>query len=309
MKTIVVTGATGFIGGAICIELKEKGYRVIGVDRVKRPHLLKYLDEFLNNDFLYSLRENEEEWNEAEHIVHCAGTSLVGPSVSNPIVYYGNNVAKTISLLDWCVKNNKHFLFSSSASVYRTKSTPLRETDDLNPLSPYAKSKLMIENVVDDYSNAYRLKYTIFRYFNACGAIGSLHGQDPGAEHIFPKLFEMDVFKLNGINFNTRDGTCIRDYIHIKDIASAHVSAIEKKRYGIYNLGSNFGYSNLEIINTVNKPWVDVGRRFGDSDCLIADNTLAKSMLDWAPLFTLSDIVNNLKEWYSSENYKRMLNV
>jgi UDP-glucose 4-epimerase len=306
-KVVGVTGACGFIGGSICIELKKRGYTVIGIDQVKRKHLMPYIDTFFHTDFDGIPSFCGPFWLECDTIIHCAGTSLVGPSIKTPMLYYNNNVAKTIRLLDWSVENNKHFMFSSSASVYKTQKRLITEEDPLEPLSPYAKSKRMVEQVAGDFSETYGLKTTIFRYFNACGAIDSVHGQPPGESHIFPRLFECnDTFKLNGMDFETKDGTCIRDYIHIEDIAQAHVKAMEQKCYGIYNLGSGIGYSNLEIIKAVTKPFKDVGRRLGDTDCLVADNTLAKMMLGWSPTTTLPNIVESLKRWYNSENYKRL---
>lgn len=306
-KVIGVTGASGFIGGAICIELKKRGYKVVGLDLVKRKHLMPYMDVFFHTDFDGIPSFHGPVWLECDAIIHCAGTSLVGPSIREPANYYNNNVAKTIRLLEWCVTNDKHFLFSSSASVYKTQKRLITEEDPIDPLSPYAKSKRMVETIVGDFSEAYGLKATIFRYFNACGALNELHGQPPGATHIFPRLFECEgEFELNGLDFETRDGSCMRDYIHIDDIAQAHVKAIEQKCYGIYNLGSSLGYTNLEIIKAVGKPYKDVGRRLGDTDCLVADNTLAKAMLGWSPTTTLPDIVKSLQRWYNSDNYKRL---
>ena len=311
-KVIGITGASGFIGGALAIEFKKRGYHVVGIDLVRRKHLMKYFDDFFEQDFENIPNFKSPAWDNCSAIIHCAGTSLVGPSINNPINYYNNNVAKTIKLLDWCVLNKKHFLFSSSASVYKTKNKPLTEDDAKQPLSPYAKSKWMVEQVVGDFSEAHNLPATIFRYFNACGAVGSNHGQQPRASHIFPRLMEATrEFDLYGNDFKTPDGTCIRDYIHITDIADAHVKAVEKCAYGVYNLGSNNGYSNKQIIDAVNKNLIvtNLGRRLGDTDCLIADNTYAKSMLGWVPLSTLSDIVKDLNEWYGSDNYKRLKNV
>lgn len=302
-KVIGVTGACGYIGGAICYELKKSGYKVVGLDRVKRPYLLPYMDTFYHCDFDGIQHMQGSAWLDCDAIIHCAGTSLVGPSVTDPAEYYNNNVAKTISLMDWCVTNKKHFLFSSSASVYKTQNRPITEEDPLQPLSPYARTKAMIEQIASDFCDAYDFKATIFRYFNACGAIGDVHGNLPNDTHIFPRLFENDVFEINGNDFETRDGTCIRDYIHITDIAQAHIKAIENSAFGVYNLGSNNGYTNLEIANAVKKPYTFVERREGDADCLVADNTMAKAVIGWSPLTTLPMIIKDLKEWYGSKTY------
>ena len=166
-RIVGVTGACGFIGGTICIELKKRGYTVVGLDLVKHKHLMPFIDMFFHTDFDAIPSFHGPAWLECETIIHCAGTSLVGPSISKPMMYYNNNVAKTIRLLDWCATNNKHFMFSSSASVYKTQKRLITEEDLLEPLSPYAKSKRMVEIIAGDFSEAYDLKATIFRYFNA----------------------------------------------------------------------------------------------------------------------------------------------
>ena len=308
-KRIGVTGATGFIGGAVCIELKRRGYTVLALDKVKRPYLEKYFDRFRHCDFNHIVMNDMKDWLELDAIVHCAGTSLVGPSMETPLDYYNNNVAKTIALIGWLHHNQSQaqLMFSSSASVYKTSFLALKETDQLNPLSPYAKSKQMIETVLSDMASAYGFKSTIFRYFNACGALNEIHGQAPEATHIFPRLFESEMFVMNGEDFSTHDGSCVRDYIHVQDIADAHIKAIEKKATGIFNLGSNSGFSNLEIIKAVGtKVYQVTARRPGDSDSLIADNTLAKTILGWVPTYTLDDIVSSLRVWYNSDNYKEL---
>jgi len=310
-KRIGVTGATGFIGGAICIELKRHGYTVIALDKVKRPYLEKYFDQFHHCDFNHIVMNDMSDWLELDAIIHCAGTSLVGPSIKEPLEYYLNNVAKTLSLIGWLHNHQQptQLMFSSSASVYRTSSLALKETDPLNPLSPYAKSKHMIETVLQDMASAYGFKSTVFRYFNACGAMNELHGQAPEATHIFPRLFESEMFVMNGEDFSTPDGTCIRDYIHVQDIADAHIKAIEKRATGIINLGSNSGFSNLDIVKAVGiNTWRVDARRHGDCDSLIADNGLAKLLLGWTPTYDLQDIVNSLRVWYDSDNYKELKN-
>jgi UDP-glucose 4-epimerase len=139
--------------------------------------------------------------------------------------------------------------------------------------------------------------------------MNELHGQAPEATHIFPRLFESEMFVMNGEDFSTPDGTCIRDYIHVQDIADAHIKAIEKRATGIINLGSNSGFSNLDIVKAVGiNTWRVDARRHGDCDSLIADNGLAKSLLGWTPTYDLQGIVNSLRVWYDSDNYKELKN-
>lgn len=321
-KTVIVTGAAGYIGGSICIELKRLGYRVVGVDRRHRKHLDIYYDKFIQDDFVSpsSLMEIE---NNPVAVIHCAGTSLVGPSVLNPTEYYENNVVKTFKYLDyirrWSPKTK--FIFSSSASVY---GSPINgtclETDQPNPISPYGQSKLMTEMMLESFSKAYGLEYVSFRYFNACGAVeGGAHGQEPEATHIFARLFESAYgnkpFTLYGSLYDTPDGTCIRDYVHVTDIANAHIIAIENSIKGIYNIGSIKGYSNLEIFNAVetylineevirNEIVMMVDKpREGDPAVLIADSSKLQKDTNWKPKKTIDNIIEDLCDWYHSVNY------
>lgn len=317
-KKVFVTGATGYIGGAICIELKKKGYYVVGLDLVHRPHLDEYFDEFIGTDFASShatLRLLEVD---PDVVIHCAGTSLVGPSINNPEEYYNNNVVKTLLFLNTIVnlqrnKPNSLFMFSSSASVYDTNKT-LTEEALKNPISPYAKSKYMVEQILESYEKAYGLKSCVFRYFNACGAVDVLHGQQPEATHIFARIFESmqnkQPFVLNGSDFKTKDGSCIRDYIHVQDIANAHAAAIENNLSGVYNIGMGFGYSNMDCIKVVSDFYnvalsVETGpRREGDTDSLVADVSAIKHMIGWQAERDIKDIVVSLDRWYNSETFR-----
>lgn len=308
MAKILVTGATGFIGGALCIELKQQGHSIVGVDLVRRDHLLPYIDEFHNDDIFNRLDLVEN----VDLVIHCASSIMVGESVKQPADYYFNNLIKTVLLLNKIVSTSKvPFYFSSTASVYKASNEPLVEDSAIMPVSPYSFSKYSIERICEDYRVAYGLNYCIFRYFNACGSIESIHGQPPGAEHIFPKLFEEETFKLNGEDFNTKDGTCIRDYIHVRDIVDAHIKAMFEGAEGIFNLGTGAGFSNKQIMDYVfskigNKP-VEVGpRRPGDVDSLVADATLAKKLLRWSPVNTLDTIVDDLIKWYDSDTFKSL---
>lgn len=307
-KTVIVTGASGFIGGAICIELKKRGHTVIGVDLVHRKHLDPYMDYFFRQDFEDIPKMHSPIFSDADALIHCAGSSEVSFSYDDPSYYYKNNVAKTINLLHWVADNpGMHFMFSSSCSIYKWKSTPLIEEDTKSPLSPYAKTKWMVEQIIEDFNQAYKLKSTVFRYFNACGAIGNIHGQPMGKSHIFPQIYERGnhPFKVYGLSYKTPDRSCIRDYLHISDIAEAHIKAMENSVTGTYNIGSGVGFSVLEILKAAKvEKYIIAEKRPGDADSLVADNSFAKQMLGWTPLLTLNNIIQDLDLWYQSPNLR-----
>lgn len=324
---VIVTGAAGYIGGATCIALHEKGYRIIGIDVRKLPtHLKPYVDVFINECFTHPF---SLEWLEKKYVaavIHCAGTSLVGPSVTNPSEYFDNNVAKTLKYLDYLRRwaPQVKFIFSSSASVYGEPiGMILTEGSETKPISAYGESKLMTEMMLERFKIAYGLKYVSYRYFNACGAVeGGEHGQEPDATHIFAKLFEAALdgkyFTINGADFPTRDGTCVRDYIHVSDIADAHVLAIDKDIEGIYNIGTLKGHSNLEVFDAVEKFLIDNEainnkivchidvRREGDPATLIASAEKLLADTGWKPKRKLNDIIESLYDWYNSKYYHRL---
>lgn len=307
-KLVVVTGATGYIGGAICIDLKKHGHTVVGIDWVKRPYLKRYMDDFIWNDFKDVLPLIN-----ADAVIHCAGTSLVGPSIADPYDYYENNVSKSLKLIRHCAQNNIELIFSSSASVYGTCSEKLTENLPLRPESPYAQSKAMVEKMAADFVTAHNLKFTSLRYFNACGAVDDIHGQRPGATHIFAKIFEAyrseSAFCVYGNDYDTPDGTCIRDYVHVKDIARVHVKAVENPCPGTYNVGLGVGFSNLGCVKAVSDFYgkniaVEFSdRRKGDTDRLVASNNKVRAFLDWVPKYNLNDVVSSLDIWYNSKTY------
>jgi UDP-glucose 4-epimerase len=248
-------------------------------------------------------------------IIHCAGTSLVGPSIANPEEYYDNNFVKTKAMLDYIVKNkltNIRVIFSSSAATYGNPiMTPVNEVDPTEPISPYGESKLMIDWMLQSYQKAYGLNFVSFRYFNACGADSrTRHGQPPGATHIIARVLESvkngTAFTLYGTDYPTDDGTCVRDYIHVEDLANAHIVAMNKDiPSDIYNLGTNIGYSNLDIIQasaTVTKIPVthkNGPQREGDPAVLTADAGKFMGVSTWQPKFNLEDMISHAWAWYT----------
>ena len=318
---IVVTGGCGYIGSHISRYLKQqdKNYTVYVIDRERRDHTLKDIDGFLHTDYVsrQSLLWLDEL--QPDVVVHCAGDISVRESVEDPAKYYDNNVAKTITFLNH-VKNYKKkplVLFSSSASVYGNPDhVPLVETDRIKPISPYGHTKDIIEQVLQNYNQAYGLPSVCFRYFNAAGAEPNTFdlGQAPGAGHIIARLLESKIrdefFTLNGVDFATPDRTCIRDYIHVWDLADAHYRAIQwnvNQQFGVFNLGTNSGISNQEIVDYITLKYgplkLQVGpRRPGDPDRLIADASLAQNVLKWRPNYsTINQIVDSAYKWYTRE--------
>jgi UDP-glucose 4-epimerase len=316
---IVITGGCGYIGSHISRYLKQQNEdcHIYIIDRERRDHTLKNVDGFLHTDYASKQSLLWITELEPDVVVHCAGDILVGESVTDPAKYYENNVAKTITLLNHVkdLKKKPLVLFSSSASVYGNPDhVPLVETDHVRPISPYGHTKDIIEQVLQNYNQAYGLPSVCFRYFNACGAEPVHHdlGQEPGAGHIIARVLESVIdkkqFVLNGLDYATPDRTCIRDYIHVWDLADAHNRAIKWNtdgRAAIFNLGTNSGISNQEIIDYVNVKYGPVSviigpRRPGDPDQLVADATVAQRVLGWKPRYsTLEQIVDSAYRWYS----------
>jgi len=313
MNTIV-TGVAGYIGGQVALQLKSAGHVVVGIDcRPLQKHQTGVVDSFVQADFDSDTAYKKLLDVRPEAIVHCAGTSLVGPSIANPAEYYINNVAKTLHLLEF-ISNampKTRLIFSSSAAVYGEPiMTPCHEVDPREPVSPYGESKLMVEMMLESYHRAYKLDYVAFRYFNACGAdIQARHGQEPGATHIIARVLESlrdnTPFTLYGTNYPTEDGTCVRDYVHVQDIADAHVSALYSNlKPGVYNLGTSKGTSNAEIIAaaeriTRRKLNVIAGeQRTGDPAVLTASaDKFGMVYKDWQK-YTLDDMITHAWKWY-----------
>lgn len=314
---ICVTGGGGFIGSHTAKTLRACGATVYVIDNrfieLSNKHIDKYIvDDYSSIDALDKLKNDQ-----IDGFVHCAGTSLVGPSMQDPGLYYNNNVTKTITFLQhlstW---NTKPFVvFSSSAATYGIPTAvPITEEADLNPISPYGQTKVMIEKILADFDTAHNIRSYCYRYFNACGADtwGSELGPEEGDTHIIPKIFEAyykgKAFQMYGTDYGTLDGTCVRDYIHVSDLALAHARACVELSNGsvskIYNLGTNTGYSNLDLINAFKQHVGDIQvnnieRRYGDPDELVANSSKIKQELNWETKFSdIDTIMKDTKKFY-----------
>jgi UDP-glucose 4-epimerase len=231
-----------------------------------------------------------------------------------PEEYYNNNFVKTKRLCDWLIqqKIKTRLIFSSSAATYGNPvMTPCQEVDPTEPISPYGESKLMIEWLLRSYQRAYDLDYVAFRYFNACGADSlGRHGQAAGATHIIARVLESIKdhahFTLNGIDYATEDGTCVRDYIHVEDLADSHILACDARiPAGVYNLGTNCGHSNRQVVDMaeqVTGQRVNLGvgsARPGDPAILTADADKFGKLTQWKPRFGLDDMISHAWSWYN----------
>lgn len=302
------------------LELKDAGHEVFGIDRRELPaHLRGVPNGFLCEDFSTDTALSWIIQKQPNAIIHCAGTSLVGPSVKNPSEYYNNNVAKTLKLLD-IVKQSMprcKLVFSSSAATYgEPVMNPIHEVDPKEPVSPYGESKLMIDMMLESYHKAYGLDYVSFRYFNACGADPQgRHGQEPGATHLIARFLEAarddGQFRIYGDDYPTVDGTCVRDYVHVADIARAHALALYHKiPAGIYNLGSNQGTSVKQVIEqarTIIGKIPDIGteaRRAGDPPELTASPAKFDLVAGAWRHHDLDDMIQHAWNWYVRQDKK-----
>lgn len=316
MNTVLVTGASGFIGAQTVISFAEAGWQVYGVDR---DHPTKTVSDFCKKFLISDFWSDEALYLlgivKPDVIVHCAGTSLVGPSIKNPSEYYQNNFVATKTVLDHIVKLNLNtrLIFSSSAATYgEPVLTPISEEDPQLPVNPYGQSKLMTEMMLESYRVAYGLDYVGLRYFNVCGADSQTrNGQKPGATHIIARILEAikldKPFTINGIDYPTHDGTCIRDYVHVEDIARAHLLAAQHAPCGFYNLSTGSGYSNQQIVNTalstvgIEKEIGTGPMRPGDPAILVGNGEKFKDATGWQPKHDLSSIIKTAWKWYNRE--------
>ena len=306
---VLVTGGAGFIGSHTCKLLAAAGVEPIVYDNLVTGHrgavrwgpLVK--GDIQDTDLL--IRTLGEYKPHA--VIHFAASAYVGESVEDPAKYYLNNVAGSLSLLEACRRVQvMKIVFSSTCATYGTPANlPIRETTPQNPISPYGRSKLMVEQILEDYDSAYGLRYVSLRYFNACGADpeGELREDHEPETHLIPRALlcasgKLDRLALFGDDHETVDGTCVRDYIHVTDLARAHVQAvqylIDGKESLAVNLGSGQGTSIREVLDAIGRltarpvPTVVAPKRPGDPPILIADSTLASKRLGFVA--QLSDI-------------------
>ena len=319
---ILVTGGAGYIGSHTVRELRERNMDVVVYDNLVTGHIEAVGDApFVKGDIFDTelLRETFRKYN-VDSVIHFAAYSLVGESMTNPAKYYRNNVAGTLSLLDAMLAENvKYLVFSSSAATYGdTGDGLITEDSPQNPTSVYGQTKLMMEQFMSDYDKAYGMKYVALRYFNAAGAhrdgdIGEAHNPE---SHLIPIILQAasgkrDHIGIFGDDYPTRDGTCIRDYIHITDLAAAHIRALEYLKNGgkstYYNLGNGNGFSVKEVIETARKvTGLDIkstveARRPGDPATLVASSDKIKRELGWKPRYdSLEEIVASAWKWHST---------
>lgn len=303
MRNVLVTGSSGYIGSNTCKILKENGFKVIGVD-VSAPNenISKYLDKIIYKDY----NDLFNELKSVDYVVHTAATSLVGPSFENPIQYYNNNVKKLINFIDRLkIYDIEKTVFSSSAAVYKPSDFNLTEDSLTEPISPYGNTKLIGEKIISDSG----INYTNLRYFNVCGVDnkGEL-GQKNDATHLISiasiKAVKKEKLIVNGKNYKTLDGTCIRDYISVEDVSRANLLALQSPNSNkqTYNVCGNMGHSNLQIVKMI-EDRIDLEYDFGpnregDSPKLVGSNTKIKKHLGWKPEVDITTIIDQTLSWY-----------
>ncbi|MCK4834297.1 MAG: UDP-glucose 4-epimerase GalE [Gammaproteobacteria bacterium] len=318
MKILVVGGA-GYIGSHMVKQLSLAGNDVITLDNLSYGYrdAVKY-GEFVEGDLGDDvLLDSLFKADDIDAVMHFAGFIQVGESVIKPSMYYHNNVVNTLTLLDAMLRHKiKNFIFSSTAAIFGEPDyTPIDEKHTRQPINPYGHSKLMIEQVLDDYDKAYGLRSTCLRYFNAAGADpdGELGERHVPETHLIPLILQAasgrrEDIKVFGDDYDTDDGTCVRDYIHINDLCEAHSLALEKMiatdKSARYNLGNGKGFSVKQVIDVAkevsgNDFKVSIEpRRAGDPAVLVADATLAQQELNWQPKFaSLKEIVETAWSW------------
>ncbi|MEA5008672.1 UDP-glucose 4-epimerase GalE [Clostridium tyrobutyricum] len=319
---ILVCGGAGYIGSHMVAHLLENNHNVVILDNLQTGHK----DAILGGKFyLGNLKDSiilDKIFteNKIDAVIDFAANSLVGESVENPLKYFDNNIGSTISLLQSMNKYNvKYIVFSSTAATYgEPENVPIQEQDKTFPTNPYGESKLAVEKILKWCDNAYGIKYTALRYFNACGAhINGKIGEDHNPEsHLIPIILQAamgkrDKIMVFGDDYNTEDGSCVRDYVHVSDLASAHLLALKRLQSGgeskIYNLGNGKGFSVKEVVEVARKvTGINIkseiaDRRPGDPATLIASSNKAIKELGWNPKFnSLETIIDTAWKWHKN---------
>lgn len=325
--TILVTGGAGYIGSHAVLALKEKGYDVVILDNLVYGHR-DVVENNLKVELIVgdtndrALLDQVFNTREIAAVMHFAAYAYVGESVENPAKYYHNNVVGTLTLVEAMEKAGiDKFVFSSTCATYGVPETvPIPETHPQTPINPYGASKLMVERILKDFDTAYNFKSVIFRYFNAAGADPEGRtGEDHNPEtHLIPLILltalgKRNAIKILGTDYPTRDGTCIRDYIHVTDLAQAHVLGLEYLLNGgdseIFNLGNGNGFTVREMIATAKEvtgkdfPVEEAARRPGDPPMLVGSGEKAQKVLGWQPEYAdLSQIVRHAWQWHQNRH-------
>ncbi|EOH97215.1 UDP-glucose 4-epimerase [Enterococcus moraviensis ATCC BAA-383] len=321
--SILVLGGAGYIGSHAVDQLINKGYNVVVVDNLQTGHkqslhekAVFYLGDIRDKAFLQNVFKRED----IEGVIHFAASSLVGESVEKPLVYFNNNVHGTQIVLEVMEEFGvKHIVFSSTAATYgEPKEMPIIESTPTNPENPYGESKLMMEKMMKWCDKAYGMRYVALRYFNVAGAKADASiGEDHDPEtHLIPiilqtALGQREYLGIYGDDYDTPDGTCIRDYVYIEDLIEAHIAALKYLQNGnesnIFNLGSNTGYSVKEMLEAARQvtgkeiPAKILPRRAGDPSKLVASSEKAKMILGWQPQVTeINQIIKTAWDWHVS---------
>ncbi|VVB81546.1 ADP-L-glycero-D-manno-heptose-6-epimerase [uncultured archaeon] len=316
---ILITGGAGYIGSHVVLKLKEAGHFTVVYDNLSKGFReLVNSDAFVDGDIHdKSLLDKTIKKHKIEAIMHFAAFIEVGESMKDPKKYFENNSAGTINLLNAAIENKaRYFVFSSTAALFgHPEEMPITENCPFNPINAYGESKLIVEKVLKRYSQAYDFNYVSLRYFNACGAdkqlrTGECHNPET---HLIPIALQTaygkrDKMFIYGTDYNTKDGTCIRDYVHVEDLADAHVLALaymaKNNKSEVFNLGSGNGYSVKEVIDAVKKitgkdfAVVKGERRAGDPAVLIASSEKIKKVLGWKPKYTIKDAIKTASDWF-----------
>ena len=316
---ILVLGGAGYIGSHTALELVRAGEDVIVADNLVTGHreAIPAGAKFYQGDLHdFAFLDNLFQQEQIDAVIHFAAYSLVGESVTNPLKYYDNNLCGTRVLLEAMVKNHVDKIVFSAATYGEPEHIPILETDRTLPTNPYGETKLAMEKMFHWTANAHGLRYVSLRYFNACGAdasgtIGEAHNPE---SHLIPLILQVpngkrEAISIYGTDYDTPDGTCIRDYIHVTDLAQAHILAVQYLQNGgessIFNLGNGVGYSVREVIETARKvtghpiPAVETPRRAGDPARLVASSEKAKAVLGWEPVHdSLEEIIASAWNWH-----------